>query len=648
MTDWGSHGSGSDHETQTPIVAWGAGVNLPSKSKSASQAKNIKQNNFWKLKNAPQRKDINQTDVASLMSALIGVNMPQNNVGKIPRGYLRMHISMKLKAAIANMLQIWEQFRSHSRKFEEAVFFHEPFPGLNSEIFHSMEDRIQKYEDSGNYDAALKGVDRLFDLCSVGVTYYQRYHRTKLYVVTSLSYLGFIFVVAIKLLKMSTTLAANRPIDRSTERRLQNGMVTLLSMSFLATYLQNVPSHYFFYYASSVLVWYYVVLEIMSTQVLVMSRDSIISGAMTMLLTISVIESLNASFFDRRWLSLSILIMMSWQLRMVKDLKHVKLKIAWSILCLVLLSFSFQPSVGKEKNHILPLVAGLLSSVLLIGTMKISNYNFHHKKAVQILGTCYLTISGLCGYASTSHFLQSSFRINPCHVVAWLILLTSLPMVFTTEGTLLPRLASLVVALQSIYLLLCITYEGIFLLSLTSTMITWMLLEYHSSYAHVQLSEMSLVRGNEERQRNVITSKDVQRALMFLFFSVVSFFGTGNIASLNSFDPKSIQTLVSVFNPFLMGSLLLMKVLIPFLAVACFVCVVQKISCMPSKALFFLVLLFSDIMGLHFFFHVTDQGSWQEIGTSLSHFVITEGIVVFLQVFWIISKCLLETNPFVI
>ena len=40
-----------------------------------------------------------------------------------------------------------------------------------------------------------------------------------------------------------------------------------------------------------------------------------------MLLTISVIESLNASFFDRRWLSLSILIVMSWQLRMVKDLK---------------------------------------------------------------------------------------------------------------------------------------------------------------------------------------------------------------------------------------------------------------------------------------------------------------------------------------
>lgn len=26
MTDWGSHGAGTDHEVMTPLVAWGAGV----------------------------------------------------------------------------------------------------------------------------------------------------------------------------------------------------------------------------------------------------------------------------------------------------------------------------------------------------------------------------------------------------------------------------------------------------------------------------------------------------------------------------------------------------------------------------------------------------------------------------------------------
>ena len=29
MTDWGSHGAGSAHETETPILVWGAGLRPP-------------------------------------------------------------------------------------------------------------------------------------------------------------------------------------------------------------------------------------------------------------------------------------------------------------------------------------------------------------------------------------------------------------------------------------------------------------------------------------------------------------------------------------------------------------------------------------------------------------------------------------------
>jgi phosphatidylinositol glycan class N len=292
------------------------------------------------------------------------------------------------------------------------------------------------------------------------------------------------------------------------------------------------------------------------------------------------------------------------------------------------------------------MVAGFLSAIMLLFVMRASRQKVQDKKTLMVFGTVYLIISGLCGYASTLEYLQSFPFVNPCHFIAWTVLMTSIPSAISTEAALLPRLASLSVALQSIYLLLSITYEGLFLLSLIATMIVWVLMEYKSTYAYGDFAEMQLGTRKEERNRKIMTAKDVQRALMFLFFSVVSFFGTGNIASLNSFDPKSIQTLVSVFSPFLMGSLLLLKVLIPFLVVACFVCVVQKISRMPSSAMFFLVLLFSDIMGLHFFFLVTDQGSWEQIGTSLSHFVITEGIVVFLQIFWIVAKYLLETPSY--
>ena len=47
------------------------------------------------------------------------------------------------------------------------------------------------------------------------------------------------------------------------------------------------------------------------------------------------------------------------------------------------------------------------------------------------------------------------------------------------------------------------------------------------------------------------------------------------------------------------------------------------------NAMFLMVLLMSDFMALHFFFLVSDQGSWQEIGTSLSHYVIAQANPIF-------------------
>lgn len=57
MTDWGSHGDGSTYETETPFIAWGAGI----KPDRAS-------------------KDINQADIAPLIASLIGINYPANSI----------------------------------------------------------------------------------------------------------------------------------------------------------------------------------------------------------------------------------------------------------------------------------------------------------------------------------------------------------------------------------------------------------------------------------------------------------------------------------------------------------------------------------------------------------------------------------------
>merc|ERR1719270_2615946 len=139
------------------------------------------------------------------------------------------------------------------------------------------------------------------------------------------------------------------------------------------------------------------------------------------------------------------------------------------------------------------------------------------------------------------------------------------------------------------------------------------MIEHQKYLGYTDLKHISVIK--DPQQRSIVDSDDWKRALTFLTFAIVSFFGTGNISSLNSFDPRSIQTLVTTFSPFLMGSLLLLKVILPFFLVALFAFCVQYISQMPQKALFLIVLVFSDIMGLVFFFQVTNEGSWLDIGT---------------------------------
>ena len=61
----GSHGAGHPSETQTPIVAWGAGINKDNIDSA-----------HWEN----QRNDMEQADVAPLMAALLGTNFPVNSV----------------------------------------------------------------------------------------------------------------------------------------------------------------------------------------------------------------------------------------------------------------------------------------------------------------------------------------------------------------------------------------------------------------------------------------------------------------------------------------------------------------------------------------------------------------------------------------
>jgi phosphatidylinositol glycan class N len=598
MTDWGSHGTGMLHETEVPIVAWGAGVTHPEQSGA--------------------KIDVKQADIAPLMATLIGANVPKNSVGSLPTDFLKLPPEQKVQAELAVARQAFEMFKSSEKRFQHHLYT--PLKELDETIFEEKAAKIQKHVQVGKISNAQNLAKELHKLSLEGVEYYRTYFRTHLFVAVSLSYVGFILLVSASIAKNFMAFIL-KDIASRTRLRL-NVLTAITSMIVCFVYqVQNTPWHYIFYYLTPVLIWHLLVVEVLPIKL--ESIWSLTKIAKFCFIGF-IIECTVLSFHQRHFLIPVIIGITLCQIMIArKKSSSTKLLLAYIVLSLALCAFTLQPSIGKERNNYLVLTATILS---LVGAQLASTKDMILKLVLLLSGIC-VCLSTILEPGSVPKLLIQG--------LSWTVFLSGVPLAMRSNAMPTLRLVSVSIALQASYIILSLSYEGLFMLCLMATMYSWVCMES---------GEVDQVTLFHDRERKVVSEPDIFRALLFLCYTVISFFGTGNIASLNSFDPKSIKCLVSVFNPFLMGAILLAKVLIPFLTVSCFTLVVKHVTQMHSRALFLLVLLFSDVMGLHFFFLVTDQGSWQEIGTSLSHFVIAEATVIFLQLFFLLAGWMLNVT----
>lgn len=143
------------------------------------------------------------------------------------------------------------------------------------------------------------------------------------------------------------------------------------------------------------------------------------------------------------------------------------------------------------------------------------------------------------------------------------------------------------------------------------------------------------VFGYEERHLRL---SDLRIPLLFVILFNVAFFGTGNFASIASFEISSVYRFITVFSPFLMAGLLIFKLFIPFMLVICTFSAITKVVRIPRLGCYFLVILLSDVMTIHFFFLVRNTGSWMEIGNSISHFGIVSAQVVFVLLLFALTN----------
>ncbi|KAJ1673753.1 Glycosyl phosphatidyl inositol anchor synthesis, partial [Spiromyces aspiralis] len=153
--------------------------------------------------------------------------------------------------------------------------------------------------------------------------------------------------------------------------------------------------------------------------------------------------------------------------------------------------------------------------------------------------------------------------------------------------------------------------------------------------------ESSLQQQQQQQPKHrPLTVRDARTALFFLLFISIAFFGTGNVASMASFNLSSVFRLVTVFRPFLMAVILIFKILIPFILLSAVFGVLNQCLNLPPFSLFLVVLSTTDIMTLNFFFLVRDEGSWLDIGMSISHFCISSLFVLLSIVLFVLSHVL--------
>lgn len=176
--------------------------------------------------------------------------------------------------------------------------------------------------------------------------------------------------------------------------------------------------------------------------------------------------------------------------------------------------------------------------------------------------------------------------------------------------------------------LLSISYELMFYVFFCSTVLMWLEVE-RKLYSDIRQSVTRPLKASDGRA-----------VLIFLFFIDVAFFGTGNVASLSSFSLESVYRFTTMFDPFLMGALLIIKVLIPFFVASSVLGILSSSVDLQPFTLFLAVMSISDIQTINFFFFVTDYGSWLEIGTSISHFCIAELFIIFTMILFLLSRLL--------
>jgi len=213
---------------------WGAGVSRPEVAPEAN------------FPTKPNISEVDQTQLAPLMSALIGLPPPMNNMALMPVGYLNVSDEYEVKALHLNVLQLLSQAKILIRRHESAIFYEwlPNFEDLNLEQINRYSGKLNALIAEGNMKKAMELCQEFGKSAQKCLAYYHQYYQIPLMVATTLSYLIWFYCLLLQLTRLSKEEKEQRR-GFMTFSTLILTVIGILLLTLLG--LQNVPNITTFY-----------------------------------------------------------------------------------------------------------------------------------------------------------------------------------------------------------------------------------------------------------------------------------------------------------------------------------------------------------------------------------------------------------------
>lgn len=621
MTDWGSHGAGSDDEVLTPFVAWGAGV-----------------------KRGGAKLDIHQIDLAPLISSLIGIPIPVNSMGILPVQMMDSRSSSyEFKAIEANFRQLKEQIVFLKNAKSKRFWFHQ-FDKFGDKAMESLRNTLNQLGRDRRFSVATSLFADNAHLMKEAIVFYHRYDRQMLGAAVSCTFIAWIALV-VSFLNNSTTpkdtyslLIPRRIFIAPFILSLIFSIYCSLNLSqtvyiCLPVYLISVVENHSKLskkvgeYATSLFSQADWLNKLMSVDLFVKPFIGFVGFTITIFVFV-------LTFMDRAFLA-AIFILLAFLPNFYPHPIVGYWSKPWILTCLVLCIFPFLPAVGVSTHIYLCIISPLLSAYAC----------YRLSKRLCLARIQYLLRIMVYIHSSVAIFIlivNYGFE-KPPTIARWIswssIPISVLAPCLLTEPYIVDRLIAYALSFYVPYSLLSISYESLFVLLFLFILTLFVRFEF-GHLSDVELLQLKIDAVKASTGPYV----ELRRAVVCVSSVLCTLFGTGNFASINSFNPSTLNLFISVFSPFTMAILLVLKLLIPILLVSLAFASIVRFDRESIQRLCCFSLIFTDFMSMCFFHQLRDDGSWLDIGMSISQFIVSMCISLALLLLLSLSSYLISLD----